>query len=87
MTSMTHLMMQEIKTMDLPIFTVTLQGAPHKSGYDARVTFRSFYPIETLGTHEETPEGAIKMLRDVLVEHISNSCPACGIAFKKKERT
>lgn len=78
MTTMVQMMMEEIKQMDLPVFRVTISGAPHKSGYDAIVYFRSWYPVETMGTHEDTPEGAIKMLRDVLVERASKSCPSCG---------
>ena len=85
MTTMVELMMQEIKQMDLPVFRVSISGAPHKEGYDATVFFRSWYPVDTMGTHEDTPEGAIKMLRDVLAEHMSKSCPACGVEFDKEQ--
>ncbi len=79
MTTMVEMMMQEIKQMDLPVFRVNLSGTPHKSGYTASVEFRSWYPVDVISTHEDTPEGAIKMLRDVAAEHASKACPACGV--------
>ena len=84
MTTMVEMMMQEIKQMDLPIFRVTLVGAPHKTGYDAHVEFRSWYSLSGMSTHEDTPEGAIKMLRDVVAKHASKACPACGVVSERE---
>ena len=85
MTTMVELMMQEIKAMDLPVFKLRLCAAPHKSGYDAEVDFRSWYPLAGMNTHDDTPEGAIAKLRDALAQHASKSCPACGVELEKEQ--
>jgi len=85
MSTMVQLMMQEINSMDLPVFKLRLWSAPHMSGYTAEVDFRSWYPLGGMNTHDDTPEGAIVKLRDALATHASKSCPACGVAFEADE--
>lgn len=85
MTTIVEMMMQEIRQMDLPVFQIRLCSAPHKSGYDAQVDFRSWYPLGGMNTHDDTPEGAMTKLRDALAKHASKSCPACGVEIAEEQ--
>ena len=70
--------MRNIKTINLPIFRVTISCAPHLSNYKANVQFRTWYPISGMSTDGNTPEEAIVKLETTLLAYAENHCPKCG---------